>query len=297
MKTAFLILSILLISACQQREAQHSFSEASFIKRPIPHMHREVPTELIRSKYETLKPNEWGERVTGVQTHFETSEKEIALTFDACGGPHGNNVDRELIRFLKEEQVPSTLFINSRWIEENTKLFQQLATDPLFQIENHGTHHQPLSVNGNSAWGISGTGSVKEVIAEVKENQKKIEQLTGSKSTLFRSGTAYYDEVAVQIAKDLGIQIVNYTILGDAGATFSSGQVKNALMTAKPGDIALLHMNQPKKWNVRRRETIRSYSPRERFYLCSTSQPEFAVTTIVLNGHLMNEQLIRGDNT
>ncbi|MFK3959690.1 polysaccharide deacetylase family protein [Pseudalkalibacillus hwajinpoensis] len=247
MKTAFLLLSFLLISACQQQEAsQHSFSEATFIKRSIPHLHRDVPTKLILTKYETLKPNEWGERITGVQTHFETSEKEIALTFDACGGLHGSNVDRELIRFLQEKQVPSTLFINSRWIEENTKLFQQLATDPLFQIENHGTHHQPLSVNGKSAWGISGTASVKEVIAEVKENQEKIEKLTGSKSTLFRSGTAYYDEVAVQIAKDLGIQIVNYTILGDAGATFTSAQVKNALMTAKPGDIALLHMNQPK---------------------------------------------------
>ncbi len=247
MKTAFLLLSFLLISACQQQEAsQHSFSEATFIKRSIPHLHRDVPTKLILTKYETLKPNEWGERITGVQTHFETSEKEIALTFDACGGPHGSNVDRELIRFLQQKQVPSTLFINSRWIEENTKLFQQLATDPLFQIENHGTHHQPLSVNGKSAWGISGTASVKEVIAEVKENQEKIEKLTGSKSTLFRSGTAYYDEVAVQIAKDLGIQIVNYTILGDAGATFTSAQVKNALMTAKPGDIALLHINQPK---------------------------------------------------
>ncbi|WLR59381.1 polysaccharide deacetylase family protein [Guptibacillus hwajinpoensis] len=179
-KTAFLLLSFLLISACQQ-EAQHSFSEAAFFKRSIPHLQLDVPTELILTKYETLKPNEWGERITGVQTHFETSEKEIALTFDACGGPHGNNVDRELIRFLKEEQVPSTLFINSRWIEENTKLFRQLATDPLFQIENHGTHHQPLSVNGNSAWGISGTASVQEVIAEVKENQVKIEQLTGIK--------------------------------------------------------------------------------------------------------------------
>lgn len=246
MKIAFLLLSFLLISACQQREAQHSFSEAAFIERSIPHLHHDVPTELILTKYKTLKPNEWGELTTGVQTHFETSGKEIALTFDACGGPHGSNADRELIRFLQNEQIPSTLFINSRWIEENTKLFQQLATDPLFQIENHGTHHQPLSVNGKSAWGISGTESVKEVIAEVKENQEKIEKLTGLKSTLFRSGTAYYDEVAVQIAKDLGIQIVNYTILGDAGATFTSGQVKNALMTAEPGDIALLHINQPK---------------------------------------------------
>ena len=32
------------------------------------------------------EPVQWGENVTGVVTTFKTSQKEVALTFDACGG-------------------------------------------------------------------------------------------------------------------------------------------------------------------------------------------------------------------
>ena len=31
-------------------------------------------------------PQQWGENVTGVTTAFHSDKKEIALTFDACGG-------------------------------------------------------------------------------------------------------------------------------------------------------------------------------------------------------------------
>lgn len=76
-------------------------------------------------------------------------------------------------------------------------------------------------------------------------NHDTVRELTGIEMTLFRSGTAYYDEVAVQLAQELGYDVVNFDILGDAGATFTSAQVKQALLSAKPGSIVLLHMNQP----------------------------------------------------
>ncbi|MYL64635.1 polysaccharide deacetylase family protein [Bacillus hwajinpoensis] len=245
-KQTVLILIFFVLIGCQAQQAGSlSLLDESNVKRPVPSFLVDNGKEQLIAKYENKTPTEFGENVSGVYTHFSSSKKEIALTFDACGGSHGNDVDEALIAFLKENKLPSTLFMNSRWIDQNTALFQELARDPLFQIENHGTHHKPLSVNGQSAWGISGTASVKEVIEEMKENQNKIEELTGKKPTLFRSGTAYYDDVAVQIAQDLGVQIVNYTILGDAGATYNAQQVKDALLRAQPGDIALLHMNQP----------------------------------------------------
>ncbi|MCA0989824.1 polysaccharide deacetylase family protein [Pseudalkalibacillus hwajinpoensis] len=245
-KQTGLILIFFLLIGCQSHQADSLPPlDESNVKRPVPSFLVDHRKEQLITKYENKIPTEFGENVSGVYTHFRSSKKEIALTFDACGGSHGNDVDETLISFLKENKLPSTLFINSRWIDQNTALFQELARDPLFQIENHGTHHKPLSVNGQSAWGISGTASVKEVIEEMKENQNKIEELTGKKPTLFRSGTAYYDDVAVQIAQDLGVQIVNYTILGDAGATYNVQQVYDALLQAQPGDIALLHMNQP----------------------------------------------------
>ncbi|PFG12547.1 polysaccharide deacetylase family protein [Bacillus sp. es.036] len=245
-KQTSLILIFFVLMGCQAHQAGSlSLLDESNVKRPVPSFLVDNRKEQLIAKYENKTPTEFGENVLGVYTHFSSSKKEIALTFDACGGSHGNDVDEALIAFLKENKLPSTLFINSRWIDQNTALFQELARDPLFQIENHGTHHKPLSVNGQSAWGISGTASVKEVIEEMKENQNKIEELTGKKPTLFRSGTAYYDDVAVQIAQDLGVQIVNYTILGDAGATYNAQQVNDALLQAQSGDIALLHMNQP----------------------------------------------------
>lgn len=118
-------------------------------------------------------PAEWGENVTGVKTRFQTDEKEMALTFDACGGDFGSDYD------------------------------------------------------------------------EIMSNHETVEELLGKDMTLFRSGTAYYDEVAVELANTLGYDVVNFDILGDAGATYSAEQVKRALLDAVPGSIALLHMNQP----------------------------------------------------
>lgn len=190
-------------------------------------------------------PTEWGENVTGVKTKFKTDKKEIALTFDACGGEFGSEVDLAIIAFLTEERIPATLFLNSRWIDANEALFNELAANPLFQIENHGTKHSPLSVNGGEAWGIPATQSPEEVYDEIMHNHKKVYNLTNKDMTLFRSGTAYYDEIAVKIAEELGYTLVNFDILGDAGATYSSDQVKDALLSAQKGSIALLHMNQP----------------------------------------------------
>ncbi|WP_269052706.1 polysaccharide deacetylase family protein [Sporosarcina sp. G11-34] len=204
----------------------------------------EDPEPLDLSQF-SHTPTEWGEYVDGVKTRMKTEEKQIALTFDACGGAHGSGYDEELISFLRAEKVPATLFINQRWIESNEALFLELAADPLFQIENHGTHHSPLSVAGGEAWGIQATSSPQEAHDEIMDNHETVKLLTGREMTLFRSGTAFYDEIAVQLAEAIGYQVVNFDVLGDAGATFSSGQVKNALLNAKEGSIALLHMNQP----------------------------------------------------
>jgi peptidoglycan/xylan/chitin deacetylase (PgdA/CDA1 family) len=201
----------------------------------------------LKLKYEHKVPREWGEVVTGVKRRLATTDLVVALTFDACGGPGGNGYDKTLIDFLKEENIPATLFINSRWIAANPDTFHELANNPLFEIENHGKQHKPLSVNGKSAYGIKGTASIGEVVDEAFENELNIEKLTGRKPKLFRSGTAFYDDVAVQVISELGLQPVNFDVLGDAGATFTAKQIEQALDKVKSGSIVICHMNQPDK--------------------------------------------------
>jgi peptidoglycan/xylan/chitin deacetylase (PgdA/CDA1 family) len=265
-KLLALIISVILVLCCviyinaypKQKEAVPAFMHNSLQSQPseknmvdFEALLESMYTYQLEKKIEQLslktypKPNEWGLHVSNVHNRMDTSERVIALTFDACGTPAGNRLDQELINFLIDEQVPATLFINQQWIEANKDAFLDLAKNPLFQIENHGTYHKPLSMKGQSAYGIPGTSSVDEVINEVMENYQTIYQLTGERSTFFRSGTAHYDEVSVAILKELGIQVVNFDINGDAGATFSAEQVKHSLLQAEPGSIAILHMNQP----------------------------------------------------
>ncbi|MDQ0415920.1 peptidoglycan/xylan/chitin deacetylase (PgdA/CDA1 family) [Croceifilum oryzae] len=202
--------------------------------------------QAIRSQFKNATPTQWGEKMPGIISKLPTNEKVIALTFDACGGKHGDGYDIEIMQFLQENQIPATLFLNSRWIETHTELTKQLANNPLFEIENHGSEHRPLSMNGRSVYGIQGTKNLDGIIQEVIVNHRLIEKTTGKAPRFFRSGTAYYDDIAVQVAKRLGEQIAGFHITGDAGATFNQAQVKNAMLQAKPGSIILLHMNQPR---------------------------------------------------
>ncbi len=196
-------------------------------------------------QYGSAMPHEWGETVTGVKTRLNTKEKIIALTLDACGSRGGMGFDAQLLAFLQREKVPATLFINARWIGPNQDTFNRLAADPLFEIANHGLRHKPASVTGKSVYGISGTKDVGELVDEIELNALKIEELTGRRTRFYRSGTAYYDEVAVRIAQELDHQVAGFSVLGDAGATYTREQVKKALLGSTPGSIIIAHMNHP----------------------------------------------------
>ena len=199
----------------------------------------------IITRYRGVQPTTWGLDVGGVTTRLPTMETVVALTFDACGGPRGSGYDGALIDVLRSQAVPATLFVNSRWIDANPRVFSELVTDPLFEIANHGTRHLPLSVTGRSAYGIAGTQNVGEVFDEIAGNRHKLDRLLGKPPRFFRSGTAHYDDVATRIVTDLGEQVIGFDVNGDKGATLNSSQVEQALLTARPGSIVIGHMNQP----------------------------------------------------
>jgi peptidoglycan/xylan/chitin deacetylase (PgdA/CDA1 family) len=201
--------------------------------------------QQVSSRFSGRTPHQWGENVPGVRTRLATEEKVLALTLDACGSAKGSGLDAALLEFLVQEQIPATLFINARWIDANPELFQRLAANPLFEIANHGLRHKPASVNGRSVYGIHGTRDVADLVDEIELNARKIEAISGVRPKLYRSGTAYYDEVAVEISRYLKHDVAGYSVLGDAGATFTAPQVRAALLKSTPGDILLCHMNHP----------------------------------------------------
>lgn len=199
----------------------------------------------VVARYAGVAPTAFGLDVPGVVNRLPTQERVIALTFDACGGPRGSGYDAALVDTLRTTGTPATLFLNQRWVLTHPDLVTDLAADPLFELANHGTAHQPLSVRGTAAYGIVGTADPGAAFDEVTGNRRTLTEVFGVAPRFFRSGTAHYDDVAVRIAGDIGETVVNFDINGDAGATFGAQQVAAALRSASAGSIVIGHMNQP----------------------------------------------------
>ncbi|MFP4168744.1 MAG: polysaccharide deacetylase family protein [Desulfonatronovibrionaceae bacterium] len=197
--------------------------------------------EKAADRHKNKSPEYWGEDVPGVVTGIETREKIAFLTLDACAG----GFDRDIIGFLKKEKIPASLFVTSDWIDEHPEKFLGLVRDPLFSIANHGTRHRPLSTAGKKAFGIQGTKNTQEILKEVLGNYFKIKQITGHGPLYFRSGTAYYDEVAVDIIHELGMEVIGFSVAADEGGTLDREEIRKNVLKTKPGGIILAHINQP----------------------------------------------------
>jgi len=205
----------------------------------------------VAQKYNHAKPGRWGEFVNGVCEDLKTSQKVVALTFDACGGEKGTGFDKELIDYLRKEKIPATMFITGRWIDSHFSDFMNLAHDTQFEIENHGLNHRPCSVCGESEYGIHGTANASEAFDEMEANARKIEALTGHRPVYFRSSTAFIDEACARLAHELGITPVSFQVLsGDAGPNIPKQTIRsNVLKNIRPGAIVIMHMNHP-QWNT-----------------------------------------------
>jgi len=216
--------------------------------KSLPPANRSAIAAALTTEFGAEQPRLWAENLPGIVRYldYRPEEMKIALTLDGCGSPQ-DGYDRELIDFLRAENIPATLFINARWIDKNPRVFKALAENPLFDIQNHGLNHLPASVNGRSAYGLKGTVNIGALVEEVAANKQKIAGLTGVEPTYFRSGTAYYDEVAVKIIQRLGQKIAGFSVLGDAGTTYSAAQIEQTLALVQPNDVIIAHMNHPER--------------------------------------------------
>ncbi len=210
----------------------------------VGHGYTDIAAELSR-RYAGRKPKIWAEKMPGITSRITPEPKGgkpvIALTLDACSGAY----DAELIAFLRARKIPATLFVTNRWLKDNTETFKNLAGDPLFEIAAHGAAHKPCSVDGREAYGIKGTASMQALVEEVAANARELHRCGASRPRWYRSGTAFYDDIAVAVIHDLGMGVAGYSISVDEGATLPADKVRDKTLAAKNGDILLGHMNHP----------------------------------------------------
>jgi peptidoglycan/xylan/chitin deacetylase (PgdA/CDA1 family) len=247
--TCFLILATFLFQAQQKSPAD--IANRAFLARLNADSTYLNLKKKMMNEFTHATPGRWGEFVKGVYEDLSTKQKFIAFTFDACGGEKGTGIDKELTNFLKQEKVPATLFVTGRWIDAHFDDFMELGKDTLFEIENHGLNHRPLSIDGESQYGIHGTNNAGEAFDEIEANARKIEALTGRRPLFFRSATAYTDEACTRMAHQLGITIISFSVLSGDAIPGTPAQVieNNVLKNIRPGAIVIMHMNHP-QWNT-----------------------------------------------
>lgn len=232
------------------------------------------PEPLRDWQGESLSPKEWGERLKGVefalpvknlrsdaehpqehpaQKHPAQKHPVVALTLDACSGLRGGNCDASILDFLEERGIPATVFVTPSWAKWNPDCFARIVNNPLFELGSHGLRHRPASVNGREAHGIKGTASPSELCEEVVTGARILEAMSGEADASgkgrvirwFRSGTAFYDELAISFIRRAGFRVAGYSVTLDQGATLGKNEVAKRVLSARGGDILLAHMHKP----------------------------------------------------
>ena len=171
------------------------------------------------------------------------SQRQIALTLDACTG----QFDQELIQFLIRNRIPATLFATKKWLDRNPRGVAIIKAHlDLFDVEDHGENHIPAVIGaGRKVYGIPAQPDVVHLQREVSEGARAIEAAIGVAPHWYRGATALYDTQAVDEIGRMGYKIAGFSVNADAGATLRKGAIIERLTHVQSGDVIIAHMNKP----------------------------------------------------
>jgi peptidoglycan/xylan/chitin deacetylase (PgdA/CDA1 family) len=161
-------------------------------------------------------------------------KKKIALTFDACATQGPSQFDERVIRALIDMQVPATLFLGGKWMEEHPDETMELARYPQFELANHTYLHPHLTRESD-----------ERVHEELTRTQDMLYTLTGRRATLFRAPYGELDARVVQLAAQDGMIAIQYDLAsGDPDPHISTKRlIEYVSDQAKNGSIVVMHMN------------------------------------------------------
>ena len=170
-----------------------------------------------------------------VITKLPTSEKVVALTLDGCETKTPSFLDHTILDFLVREKIPCTFFVSGKFALRNSAELARVSKLGFIRIENHSmSHHQHMEKLDSDRF-----------VAEVRENEKIITEITGTRPTLFRFPAGNHDRRSLKAVESLGYQVVHWTFAsGDPSRDMTAkGLSRWVLSQTKPGDILIFHIN------------------------------------------------------
>ncbi|MEQ1653409.1 MAG: polysaccharide deacetylase family protein [Hyphomicrobium sp.] len=187
-------------------------------------------------------------------------EKLVALTFDLCeqrGEIAG--YDGALFDTLRRENVKATLFAGGKWMRSHEARTEQLMTDPLFEIANHGENHRNLRLFDlpTIQSEIAGPQLAYERARRRLVTTQCAARVPGGvdalppRMNLFRFPFGACNEASLAAVNDAGLLAIQWDVAsGDPDPRQSPQAIANAIVRGvKPGSIVVLHGNG-RGWNT-----------------------------------------------
>jgi len=170
-----------------------------------------------------------------IVTRLPTSEKVVALTFDACESKTPAFLDHGIADFLVEHKIPFTVFVTGRFARHNQADLVRLAALPFVELENHSLDHD------NHMDRLSDDA----IRHQVADNDALLFDLVGRHTRYFRFPAGNANPRAIKDVEDLGFTVVHWSFAsGDPAKTVSPDALTRwVLGQTRPGSILIFHIN------------------------------------------------------
>ena len=159
----------------------------------------------------------------------ETTEKKVALTFDAAWG---SDKTEKIVQILKEKNVGGTFFLVGFWIEKNqdkVKIIDEAGID----IGTHSNTHPKMS-----------TLSASQMNQELKSSMDMITKITGKEVKFFRPPFGDYNDSIINVATELGLKTIQWDVETLDWKGLSANEIlQRVKLSVKNGSIILCHNN------------------------------------------------------
>jgi len=154
-------------------------------------------------------------------------EKVVAITFDDGPSPQWTPL---ILDELKKANVKATFFMLGEHVKKYPQVARRVAAEG-HDIGNHTYSHHVLIYY-----------KMDELESEIKEAEHIIRQVTGKTTVFFRPPKAWLTGEEKQKIKELGYQVVLWSLNSKDWVTFDDKYIiKYLLHHVRPGDIILFH--------------------------------------------------------
>lgn len=159
--------------------------------------------------------------------NVETEENKVALTMNCAW--NADDIDK-ILNILEENDVKITFFIVGDWMEKYPEAVKKIYNAG-HEIGSHSDTHPHVNNLG-----------YEENIQEIENSNDKLENITGSRTNLYRAPYGEYNQTVIKSAQDKGYYTIQWSLdtLDYTGITGEEmwNRIKDKIGA---GDIILMH--------------------------------------------------------